>query len=349
MPFKRLTNPIVWDIAVAKVSKPIGPLLRLGTNSSFAVSTQSQKSIDYHHGEMISRQGDYYIGSWADESHHESFAVDTALPEMQSDENFLDTQTGAEDPPSIVDAAAPSINGHFGSRQITLHQNKKRTPCWENTERLDDIYYPFDNSISWLKTRTNEIKQDMAILQKQHAVDAGRSKSIATHAQPSIDAHIQASIDARLTSFEDRLQSFTYRLDGVYYPLCDSVDSLTTRLDSVQQEMDMIQRQLNSQTAPSPSIDRRTRPSIDGDYAAPRNKMVTEKSLHDKLDEITFSQDLLKENVYQKLKDISESTYARLGMQLRSIGNFQHRMHASEMSKDEVDTCTQPSGHFDHY
>ncbi|WZZ88797.1 hypothetical protein YC2023_117376 [Brassica napus] len=53
---------------------------------SFAVSTQSQKSIDYHHGETISRQGDYSIGSWADESHHESFAVDTALSEMQSDE-----------------------------------------------------------------------------------------------------------------------------------------------------------------------------------------------------------------------------------------------------------------------
>ena len=42
--------------------------------------------IDYHHGEMISRQGDYSNGSWADESHHESFAVETALPEMQSDE-----------------------------------------------------------------------------------------------------------------------------------------------------------------------------------------------------------------------------------------------------------------------
>ncbi|KAF3527691.1 hypothetical protein DY000_02040806 [Brassica cretica] len=253
----------------SRKTQPPQPLLRLGTNSSFAVSTQSQKSIDYHHGEMISRQGDYYIGSWADESHHESFAVDTALPEMQSDECDVNIdrqrhpaidrrsshprfQTGAEDPPSIVDAAAPSINGHFGSRQSTLHQNKKRTPCWENTERLDDIYYPFDNSISWLKTRTNEIKQDMAILQKQHAVGAGRSKSIATHAQPSINAHIQASIDARLTSFEDRLQSFTYRLDGVYYPLRDSVDSLTTRLDVVQQEMDMIQRQLNSQTGPSP-------------------------------------------------------------------------------------------------
>ncbi|KAF3590170.1 hypothetical protein DY000_02022017 [Brassica cretica] len=34
----------------------------------------------------ISRLGDYSISSWADDSHHESFTVDTALPEMQSDE-----------------------------------------------------------------------------------------------------------------------------------------------------------------------------------------------------------------------------------------------------------------------
>ncbi|KAF2589193.1 hypothetical protein F2Q70_00038511 [Brassica cretica] len=58
-----------------------------------------------------------------------------------------------------------------------------------------------------------------------------------------------------------------------------------------------------------------SQPSIDGDYAALRSKLVTEKSLQDKLDEITFSQDLVKEDVYHELKDISESTYARLGMQ----------------------------------
>ncbi|KAF3554157.1 hypothetical protein F2Q69_00013716 [Brassica cretica] len=208
---------------------------------------------------------------------------------MNGSKYFLDTQTGAEDPPSIDDAAAPSIDGHFGSRRSTLHQNMKRTPHWESTEkRLDDIYYPFDNSISWLTTHTNEMKQDIAILQKPHTVGAGRSKSITTHAQPSIDTHIQASIDARLTSFEDRLQSFTYRLDGVYYALHNIVDSLTTWLDAVKQEMDTIQRQLDSQAGPSPSIDRRTRPSIDDDYAALRNKLVTEKSLLDKLDEITF-------------------------------------------------------------
>ena len=38
----------------------------------------------------MSRQGYYSIGSWADESHHESFAVDIALPEMQSDEHDED-------------------------------------------------------------------------------------------------------------------------------------------------------------------------------------------------------------------------------------------------------------------
>ncbi|KAF2620447.1 hypothetical protein F2Q68_00039140 [Brassica cretica] len=49
-----------------------------------------------------------------------------------------------------------------------------------------------------------------------------------------------------------------------------------------------------------------SQPSIDGDYAALRSKLVTEKSLQDKLDEITFSQDLVKEDVYHELKDISE-------------------------------------------
>ena len=150
---------------------------------------------------------------------------------------------------------------------------------------------------------------------------------------------------------------------------------MTTRLDALRHEMDTTQRQLDSHAERSPSIDIRTRPSIDGDYAARRSKLVTEKSLQDKLDEITFSQDLLKEDVYQELKDISETTHAWLGMQQRNIRNLQHMMHASEvaqerlqnqwtrgdeairsfigtwfqMSKDEVHTCIQPSGHFDHF
>ncbi|KAF3567352.1 hypothetical protein DY000_02015884 [Brassica cretica] len=112
-------------------------------------------------------------------------------------------------------------------------------------------------------------------------------------------------MDARLASFEDRLQAFTYRFDGVYYPLCDDIDSLTTHMNALQQEMDTIQRQLDFQAEQTPSIDRRTRPSIDNDYTPLRSKLVTEKFLQDKLDEIAFSQDLLIEDIYHELKDIS--------------------------------------------
>ena len=100
--------------------------------------------------------------------------------------------------------------------------------------------------------------------------------------------------------------------------------------------MVMFQRQLDSQAEPSPSIDKRTRPSIDGDYTTRRSKLVTEKSLQNNLDEITFSQDMLKEDVYQELKDISETTYSRLGMQQHNIGNHQHRMHASEIARERL-------------
>ncbi|KAG5393613.1 hypothetical protein IGI04_023576, partial [Brassica rapa subsp. trilocularis] len=101
-------------------------------------------------------------------------------------------------------------------------------------------------------------------------------------------------------------------LHGVYYPLCGDIDSLTTHMNA------------------------HTRPSIDSDHTSLRGKLVTEKFLHDKLDEITFSQDLLKEDIYQELKDISESTHARLGMQQCSIGNLQHRINASEVARERL-------------
>ncbi|KAF3592787.1 hypothetical protein DY000_02021348 [Brassica cretica] len=283
---------------------------------SFAVNTQPQTSIDYHYGDTISRQGDYSIGSWADNSHHERFAVDTELPEMRSDEydedyhidktieygglamddrgvlhtsiadnkatsighntkpvidthhtpdsevqlkdntyygyltteefgifrdpegqaramdgrilnisnediaeviamsgpiNFLDTQNRVEDPPSIDKADASLINGQSEFRLRALHQNRKRKPHWEmrneysvistvpeqatyrkaevdelvasiyramrttddsHSKMLDDVYYPFDNSISWLTTSIDEMMQDIAMIQEQHAVGA---------------------------------------------------------------------------------------------------------------------------------------------------------------------------------
>ncbi|KAF3542847.1 hypothetical protein DY000_02007747 [Brassica cretica] len=304
--------------------------------------------------------GDYSIGSWAGQK---SFAVDTELPEMKSDEydedyhrekdieycglamndrGFLhtsfasatSTSSDSNIKPSIDDHPTPNLEirgftidrrcrstidqrslriqmKHTSSKQeeyTSLEKTEASIPTVpeqnsynkiEINELVAEIYIAIRTSDDYLSNRLDDVYNPF------YNIGAGRSKSTTAHAQASIDAHIRASINARLTSFKDRLQSFTYRLDGVYYPLRDSVDFLTTRLDALQHEMDMIQRQLDSQPEPSPSIDRRTRPSINSDFAALRSKPVTKKSLHDKLDEISFSQGFLKEDVYQEPKDIS--------------------------------------------
>ncbi|KAG5378340.1 hypothetical protein IGI04_026182 [Brassica rapa subsp. trilocularis] len=71
-----------------------------------------------------------------------------------------------------------------------------------HSKRLDDVYYPFNNSISWLTTRTDEMKQDIAMIQKQHAVGVGTSKSITDH--PAINRRPHPNIDRRSTCITRR-------------------------------------------------------------------------------------------------------------------------------------------------
>ncbi|KAF3588230.1 hypothetical protein F2Q69_00029938 [Brassica cretica] len=155
------------------------------------------------------------------------------------------------------------------------------------------------------------------MIQEQHAIGAGTSKSI--------DADTQPSIDARLASFKDRLQSFAYKLDDVYYPLNDSIERLTTRMDELKEEIDMIRRQ--NAILSEASIDGLTRALIVGRYTHLQGKLVIMKLLEDKLDEINFSQDLMRE-------DVEETIYAKLRMQQGCIGNLQNRMHVIGVDKE---------------
>ena len=108
---------------------------------SFAINTHPKTSIDYHHYDTINRHVDYPIGSWAYDSHHESFAVDTALPEMQYDEydkdyhrekiieyhgismddrGLLHTLFADEKATSIDNIMKPSIDAH-NTLDLELH------------------------------------------------------------------------------------------------------------------------------------------------------------------------------------------------------------------------------------
>ena len=72
----------------------------------------------------------------------------------------------------------------------------------------------------------------------------------------------------------------------------------------------MIQRQnaIRSEV----SIESRTRPSIDGGYEYLKKRLVTVKLLQDKLDEINFSQDLMREDFFQRLEDLVKQLWSDL-------------------------------------
>ena len=57
----------------------------------------------------------------------------TEIIAMNGSSNFFNQKNKSEDLPSIDNATAPSIDGHFECRRSTLHQNRKRKPRWENT------------------------------------------------------------------------------------------------------------------------------------------------------------------------------------------------------------------------
>ncbi|KAH0922543.1 hypothetical protein HID58_022561 [Brassica napus] len=95
----------------------------------------------------------------------------------------------------------------------------------------------------------------------------------------------------------------------------EEIIELNVRMDELKEEIYMIQRQTVVRSEDYPFIDGHTRPSIDTSHTPFRGNLVTVKLLEDKLDEINFSQDLLKEDIPQRLEDIVEATHARLRMQ----------------------------------
>ena len=117
-------------------------------------------------------------------------------------------------------------------------------------------------------------------------------------------------------------QNDTYkRINDVYYPLNDIIDMLTTRMDELKKEMNVIQRQ--NAVQPEASIDGYTRLSIDDRHTSLQRRLITMKLLEDKLDEINFFQDLMREDFSQRLEDVEETIHARLRMQQGSINNLQ--------------------------
>ncbi|KAF2551745.1 hypothetical protein F2Q68_00033347 [Brassica cretica] len=103
--------------------------------------------------------------------------------------------------------------------------------------KLDGVYYPLNDSISWLTTCMEEMRQDIAKI--QHAADK--------HRPTSIDNCLPASVDDNLPHS---------------HPMKFQPDSYT-RIEAIQRKLVEIQSYIARRPEASASIDRRKNKSTD--------------------------------------------------------------------------------------
>ncbi|KAF3569326.1 hypothetical protein DY000_02014663 [Brassica cretica] len=139
--------------------------------------------------------------------------------------------------------------------------------------KLDSVYHPLNDNISWLTTCMEEMRQDIAKIQQ--ATDASRHTSIDRRHHASIDSRLPTSIDQRLPASVDNspphsppmksqqdfhtreeidqlvaeiyraLDTTEERLDGrcddIYFPMDLSISALTSKIEAIQGELVEIQ------------------------------------------------------------------------------------------------------------
>ncbi|KAF2575510.1 hypothetical protein F2Q70_00002148 [Brassica cretica] len=135
--------------------------------------------------------------------------------------------------------------------------------------KLDGVYYPLNDSISWLTTCMEEMRQYIARIQR--ANDVSRSISIDRHRQASIDSRLHASTDNRLPAsvddnpphshtmksqpdfhtrgeidqlvegiyraLETTEEMLDRRCDDIYFPMDLSISALTSKKEAIQGEL----------------------------------------------------------------------------------------------------------------
>ncbi|KAF3530185.1 hypothetical protein DY000_02040008 [Brassica cretica] len=148
------------------------------------------------------------------------------------------------------------------------HENKEAFHM-----KLDGVYYPLNDSISWLTTCMEEMKQDIARIQnatdvaRPPSIDRRQPQSIDSRQSPSINKHHHASIDNRVAASIDTnpphphtmksqpdqlvegiyraLETIEERLDGryddIYFPIDLTISALTSKVEAIQGELVEIQ------------------------------------------------------------------------------------------------------------
>uniref|UniRef100_M4F1F3 Uncharacterized protein n=1 Tax=Brassica campestris TaxID=3711 RepID=M4F1F3_BRACM len=127
--------------------------------------------------------------------------------------------------------------------------------------KLDGIYHPLNDSIGWLTTCIEEMKQDIARIQQ--GVEASCQTSIDRRHHASIDCRSPTSIDPRLPASIGIKEWLGVRFADIYFPMDLSITALTSKIEAMQGELVEIQKYIARRPEASASIDRRNKRSTD--------------------------------------------------------------------------------------
>ncbi|KAF3610549.1 hypothetical protein DY000_02048843 [Brassica cretica] len=201
--------------------------------------------------------------------------------------------------------------------------------------KFDGVNYPLNDSIRWLTTCMEEVRQDIAKIQTQRAAEATAPASIDRHHSTSIeddlthsnpmksqpDSCTRVEIDQLVKGIYRTLETTEERLDrrcdDIYFPMDLTMSSLTSQIEAIQREIVEIQKYIARRPEGSASIDKRNNKSTDShrrtsvDEATNRGRLVP-KAKSDMSD------------TYNHGEEISAETYTTLmrhQFNLESLGD----------------------------
>ncbi|KAF3511184.1 hypothetical protein F2Q69_00008795 [Brassica cretica] len=234
--------------------------------------------------------------------------------------------------------------------------------------KLDGVYYPLNDSISWLTTFMEEMKQDITRIQP--SIDDNPPHPHSIKSQP--DFHTKAEIDRIVEGIYRALESTEERLDGrcddIYFPMDLSINALTSKIEAIQGELVEIQSYIARRPEASPSIDRHNNKSTDIHQQISVDKASNLGRLVQKI-----TSDM--SDTHNHGKEISADTYARLKrhqFNLESLGDRLQKIEdATIIMKDkwrrgdeamrdftgtwfnkhkaDMETCFPTSANFQHH
>ncbi|KAF3566216.1 hypothetical protein DY000_02014956 [Brassica cretica] len=163
--------------------------------------------------------------------------------------------------------------------------------------KLDGVYYTLNDSISWLTTCTEEMRQDIARIQAHRAAEAT--------APASIDRYLPTSIDDDLT------HSNPLKSQRDPYTRAE-IDQL---IEAIQREIVEIQRYIAHRPEASTSIDRRNNISTDSRRRTTIDGATTRGRLVPKL-----KSDMSDTNNHgEEITDDAHATLIRISSKLRVL------------------------------